>query len=74
VPARLEAHEPVADPRERGEHHAVGELDVPDAEWVCQRSLHAPIVAVFGLLPGGYFFFRFFFFFFFFLTTHWLPF
>ena len=39
VAPRLQAHEPVPDPRKRGEHHAVGHLDGPDPE---RRVQHAP--------------------------------
>ncbi len=41
VAARLEAHEPVPDPRQGSEQHAVGDLDVADAEGGCERRLHA---------------------------------
>ena len=39
VAARLKAHEPVADPGQRGEKDAVGDLDVRDPERSCQRRL-----------------------------------
>ena len=34
----LQAHEPVADAGQRRQHHAVGDLEVPDRPWVVQRS------------------------------------
>ena len=43
VAARLQAHEPVADPGERRKHDAVGQLDPADRKALCQRS-HPPRV------------------------------
>ena len=34
----LQAHEPVADPGQRREHHAVGDRQVPDRPWVVQGA------------------------------------
>ena len=43
VAARLQAHEPVADPGQRREQDAVRDLDVGDPERACQRRLrHSP--------------------------------
>jgi hypothetical protein len=40
VAARLQAHEPVPDPRQRREQDAVWDLNVADPERVCERGPH----------------------------------
>ena len=39
----LQTHEPVTDPRQGREQHAVGDLHVADPEGACQGRLHVPM-------------------------------
>jgi hypothetical protein len=47
----LQAHEPVADAGERRQHHAIGDLEVPQGPWVAEAA-HA-LFRVFASLRGA---------------------